>query len=194
MPIASAQQRRTTTAPMPIRSNPRSIPVTAQSRSAGGHNNSILATSGGSVPTADPVMAANNSPVLGSTPKKTWFASFFGSYKNQQPPVGSFPSHSFGTPGSFGGFNGSGSYSTAATTGVDGASPFASPSPSGAPAPYTVRSARPASELVNLLRQALKEQQVVFSSSANHTFHAKYDALDGECPLPQQALPPLLLN
>lgn len=185
MPIPASQARRTT-APMPIRSSPRSIPA-AQSRSAGGHNNSVTAASAGSVPSADPIMAANNSPVLGSTPKKTWFASFFGSYKNQQqPPVGSFPSSSFGTPGSFGGFNGSGSFLTAAAiAGADGAaaSPFASPSPSpsGASVPYTVRSTRPVAELVNLLRQALKEQQVVFSSSANHTFHAKYDALDAAC-------------
>lgn len=171
--VAIPSSRRT--APMPIRSTPRAIPVTARSS---GHNNSVGSST-------DPIISGNNSPVLGSTPKKTWFASFFGSYKERQPPSGA-PSSSFGTPGS-GGFA-VGSYPTPAPGALlytdHSSSPFSpssmspSSSSSSSPIPYTVRSNRPMSDVGPLLRQALKEQQVVFTT-ANNTFHAKYDALDG---------------
>jgi len=83
------------------------------------------------------VSMANHSPVLGSTPKKTWFTSFFGSYKERQQPVGVGSSFSY----SWGSASG-GSISVRVA------------SPSGSPVPYTVKSMRPVAELTNSLRQA----------------------------------------
>lgn len=170
-PMAIPSSRRT--APMPIRSNPRAIPPPAHARSSGYS----------SVGSYTDQTAVSSSPVLGSTPKKTWFASFFGSYKERQSPSASaIPSTSFGTPGSIGAggfgvgsFSGGGPPPGAFSPEAQSGQLSFSPSP---PAPYTARSNRPVTEVAHLLRQALKDQQVVFST-ANNIFHAKYDALDG---------------
>jgi len=144
---AAPSASRLSSAPMPIaHSSARAIQQPHHR-----HNNASPAD----------VSMANHSPVLGSTPKKTWFTSFFGSYKERQQPVGVGSSFSY----SWGSASG-GSISVRVA------------SPSGSPVPYTVKSMRPVAELTNSLRQALRDHQVVFSITANNIFHAKYDALN----------------
>jgi len=94
----------------------------------------------------------SESPIIGSSPKKTWFSNFFGSFKEP----------------SFGSSSPSTNPFAAGPSSLDETRP---------PPAFTVHSTKPSAQLMLDLKQALKTLHAVFTVS-NDTLHVKYDAPD----------------